>query len=93
MIFILLCMLLNILFQIRSLEARRNSLLMALETERQKNLRDAIAETEFRLGNTELRLAQMRKSKARVIDESYSLIYVIQIRLKTLNISLFLHVG
>ncbi|PNF31614.1 hypothetical protein B7P43_G17187 [Cryptotermes secundus] len=50
--------------EIRSLEARQNSLLMALETARQKNLRDAIAETEFRLIDTELRLAQMRKSKA-----------------------------
>jgi hypothetical protein len=66
---------------------------MALETAKQKNLRDAIAETEFRLGDTELRLAQMRKSKARVTDKSHSLIYVVQMRLKNLNISLFLCVG
>jgi hypothetical protein len=66
---------------------------MALETARQKNLRDAIADTEFRLSDTELRLAQMRKSKVRVIDKSHSLIYVIQMRLKSLKISLFLHVG
>jgi hypothetical protein len=66
---------------------------MTLETARQKNLRDIVAETEFRLSDTELRLAQMRKSKARVIDKSHSLIYVIQMRPKSLNISLFLHVG
>lgn len=51
--------------EIRNLEARKNSLLMALETAKQKNLRDDVAETEFRLSDTELRLAQMKKSKAR----------------------------
>jgi hypothetical protein len=44
---------------------------MALETARQKNLRDAIAETEFRLSDSELRLAQLRKSKAQVIVKSH----------------------
>jgi hypothetical protein len=59
---------LNVLFQIRNLEARQNSLLMALEAAKQKNLRDDIAKTEFRLSDTELRLSQMRKSKAQVTD-------------------------
>jgi hypothetical protein len=66
---------------------------MALETARQKNLKDAIAETEFRLSDTELRLAQMRKSKAQVTDKNHSLIYDVQMRLKNLNILLFLCVG
>ncbi|KDR21193.1 uncharacterized protein LOC110828310 [Zootermopsis nevadensis] len=49
--------------EIRNLEARKNSLVMALETARQKNLTDTIAETEFKLGETELKLFQMKKSK------------------------------
>jgi hypothetical protein len=81
---------LNVLFQIHTLEARKNSLLMALETAKQKHFKDAITETEFRLSDTELRLAQMRKSKARVIDGSLLLIYVAQMRQKNLNMSLSL---
>lgn len=42
---------------------------MALETARQKNLTDTIAETEFKLGETELKLFQMKKSKTQVIRD------------------------
>jgi hypothetical protein len=47
---------------------------MALETARQKNLTDTISETEFKLGETELKLIQMKKSKTQVIRDCCSLI-------------------
>jgi hypothetical protein len=48
---------------------------MALETAKQKNKNDVIGETEFKLGEVEMKLLQLRKSKMQVTEESCLLIY------------------
>jgi hypothetical protein len=55
---------------------------MALETARQKNVTETIAETEFKVGEIETKLFKMKKSKTQVIRHCSSLIHVSKMRLK-----------
>jgi hypothetical protein len=71
---------LSVFFQIRNLEARKNSLSMALETAKQKEKKDSVIETELKLGEVELKLSQLRRSKTQVTEGS-CLFYTVEIRL------------
>jgi hypothetical protein len=54
---------------------------MALETAKQKEKKDAVIETEFKLGEVELKLSQLRRSKTQVTEGSCCLIYTVGMRL------------
>jgi len=67
--------------QIRNLEARKNSLSMALETAKQKDKKDVIIETLFKLSEVETKLSQLRKSKTQVTEGNCCLNYSVKMRL------------
>jgi hypothetical protein len=79
-----------LLFQIRYLEARKNSLTMALETARQKNLTKTINETEFKLAETEWKLLKMKKSKTQVIIDCCLLTHTSKIVFLCFDINVFI---
>jgi hypothetical protein len=54
---------------------------MALETAKQKDKKDVICQTEFKLGEVEKKLSQMRNSKTQVTEGSSLLIYTVKMRL------------
>jgi hypothetical protein len=54
---------------------------MALETAKQRDKKDVISETEFKLGEVEMKLARMIKSKTQVIEGSCFFIYTVYMRL------------
>ena len=54
---------------------------MALETAKQKDKKDAINETVFKLSEVEMKLSQLRKSKTQVTEGSCCLIYTVKMRL------------
>jgi len=65
----------------RILEAQKNSWSMALETAKQRVKKDIISETEFKLGEVEMKLSQMKDSKTQVIGGSCFFIYTVYMRL------------
>ena len=54
---------------------------MALETAKQKVMKDVITETVSKLSEVEMKLSQLRKSKTQVTEGSCCLIYIVEMRL------------
>jgi hypothetical protein len=53
---------------------------MALETAKRREKKDVVGEIEFKLGDVELKLSQLRRSKTQVTEGSCLLIYTIKLR-------------
>ena len=54
---------------------------MALETAKQKDKKDIISENECKLGEVEMRLSQLRKSKTQVTEGSCFWMYAVKMGL------------